>query len=80
LTLDQDLRAVQVRGYAFADMGGRVPLLPEQRILELKYKSELPGLFKALMQKFDLRPQASSKYRMAVEALELKKVALCLVS
>jgi hypothetical protein len=45
--------------------------------LELKYKAEIPGLFKELMHKFDLQPQPSSKYRLAVAALELK---LCLTS
>jgi hypothetical protein len=80
LTMDQNLRAVPAREYTFGTASAGVALLPDQRILELKYKSELPGLFKRLMQRFDLRPQASSKYRMAVEALELRKAALCLAS
>jgi hypothetical protein len=54
-----------------------VALSPDQRILGLKYKAEIPGLFKELMHKFDLQPQPSSKYRLAVAALELK---LCLTS
>ncbi|MSV31420.1 MAG: polyphosphate polymerase domain-containing protein [Bryobacterales bacterium] len=73
LTLDHDLRAAPAREYAFRDLEGAIALLPNQRILELKYKAEIPGMFKGLMQQFDLRPQASSKYRMAVEAL-------CLIS
>jgi hypothetical protein len=80
LTVDQDLRAVPVRGFAFTDTSAGVALMPDQHILELKYKTELPGVFKALMQQFDLRPQASSKYRMAVEALELRKEVECLAS
>ncbi|MBL8237620.1 MAG: polyphosphate polymerase domain-containing protein [Bryobacterales bacterium] len=80
LTVDQDLRALPVSGYRFGEAGAGAVLLPEQRILEIKYKLEIPGLFKELMQQFDLRPAASSKYRMAVEGLELKKEALCLRS
>ena len=77
LTVDQDLRATPVDRYAFAPVDAGVVLSPDQRILELKYKAEIPGLFKELMQTFDLRPQPSSKYRLAVAALELK---LCLTS
>ena len=77
LTVDQDLRATPVDRYAFAPVDAGVVLSPDQRILELKYKAEIPGLFKELMQNFDLRPQPSSKYRLAVAALELK---LCLTS
>jgi len=80
LTLDQDLRAAPVREYAFTGYEDGVTLLPEQRILELKYKAEIPGLFKELMQQFDLWPTTSSKYRMAVEALELRKEVQCLGS
>lgn len=71
LTVDQDLRAVARDRYAFAPVHSGVVLSPDQRILELKYKAEIPGLFKELMQEFDLRPQPSSKYRLAVAALEL---------
>ena len=75
LTLDNDPRAVRVDGYAFADSTRGVKLLPERRILELKFKLEIPGLFKQLIHQFDPRPETSSKYRMAVEALELRKEA-----
>jgi hypothetical protein len=77
LTVDEDLRATPVSRYAFAPVDGGVVLSPDLRILELKYKVEIPGLFKELMHKFDLQPQPSSKYRLAVAALELK---LCLTS
>lgn len=80
LTMDQDLQALAVQEYAFAAPGTGTMLLPSQRILEIKFKLEIPGLFKELMQQFDLRPAAASKYRMAVEGLELKKAALCLAS
>lgn len=80
LTLDRELSSLPVQHYAFANPASGSVLLPGQRILELKYKLEVPGLFKELMQKFDLRPQASSKYRMAIETLGLRKEALCLTS
>ncbi|MFN0104643.1 MAG: polyphosphate polymerase domain-containing protein [Bryobacteraceae bacterium] len=80
LTLDHDLRAVPVREYSFTNTADSVNLLPGQRVLELKYKAEIPGLFKELMHQFDLRPMPSSKYRMAVEALELRKESPCPIS
>lgn len=80
LTVDQDLRALPTNAYAFSDPAAGVPLSPDQRILELKYKLEIPGLFKQLLQEFNLRPQPSSKYRLAVAALELKNEAVCLPS
>lgn len=80
LTVDQDLRALPVHSYAFEDPAAGVELSPDHRILELKYKLELPGLFKQLLQEFNLRPQPSSKYRLAVAALELKNEAVCLPS
>jgi hypothetical protein len=69
-----------VDGYAFVPAEGGTVLTPERRILELKYRLEVPGLFKELMQEFGLSPQPSSKYRMAVEGLELRKEVLCLSS
>jgi hypothetical protein len=80
LTVDQDLRALPAHFYAFSDPAAGVVLSPDQRILELKYKLEIPGLFKQLLQEFNLRPQPSSKYRLAVAALELKNEAVCLPS
>jgi hypothetical protein len=76
LTVDQDIQATPAGRYAFAQPGG-VVLSPGARILELKYKMEIPGVFKELMQTWNLQPQPSSKYRMAVAALELK---LCPIS
>ena len=80
LTVDQGLRAIRLSDYHFEDMEAGTLLSPDQRILELKYKVEIPGLFKELMQQFSLRPQPSSKYRLAVSALDLKPGVLCLSS
>ena len=80
VTVDEGLVASPADGYRFQALDGATALLPEQRILELKYKREIPGLFKELMQTFNLRPQAASKYRMAVESLGLRQEAMCLSS
>ena len=47
------------------------PLLSDVMILELKYRQSLPGVFKDLVETFKLRPQRSSKYRVAAETLGL---------
>lgn len=80
LTVDRDLSAQPVSSYEFQSLANATELLPGQCVLELKYKRELPGLFKQLLQEFSLRPQGSSKYRMGVQALELRQGALCLSS
>jgi hypothetical protein len=69
LTLDQDIRAVPAHAIAF-DARQEGLLLSERRwILELKYASQLPVLFKQLIAKFTLTPQSFSKYRLAASAL-----------
>lgn len=80
LTVDRALSAEPIASYAFHPPVQTTELLPGQCVLELKYRGELPGLFKQLLQEFPLRPQGSSKYRAAVLALELTQGALCLSS
>jgi hypothetical protein len=46
------------------------PVLPGQIILELKYRHQLPALFKRLVEEFGLAPQRASKYRLGITALE----------
>ena len=41
----------------------------ECTILELKYRAEVPSLFKQLVEEFGLRPQATSKYRLGIAAI-----------
>ncbi|MBI2689679.1 MAG: polyphosphate polymerase domain-containing protein [Acidobacteria bacterium] len=77
LTVDDGVCALPASTFAFADPEEGMLLCPDQRILELKYRLEIPGLFKQLMQEFDLRPQASSKYRLAVTGLGLKLESVC---
>ena len=69
LTLDQDLRAIATDGLVF-DHDRRGTLLSEQNhILELKYRYAQPAVFQELVEEFQLKPQAVSKYRLAAAAL-----------
>lgn len=69
LTVDDDLRAVPVRRLAFGDLAEAVPILPDQRVLELKFRGDMPSLFKQLLLDFSLAPSAFSKYRHAARKL-----------
>lgn len=68
LTLDADLVAQPVAGPAFA-AGLATPILPGRMILEMKFRVEMPAVFRQLAEAFALRPERLSKYRLAVEAL-----------
>ena len=71
LTLDDNIRAQSANGLAF-DGGTEGKRLSEtQIIIELKYRCEMPVLFKLLVEEFALNPQPISKYRLAAAALGL---------
>jgi hypothetical protein len=44
-------------------------VLDGQMILELKYRQDLPPIFKRLVETFALAPQRASKYRLGIAAL-----------
>ena len=69
LTIDCDLHGTPVDGLKFTGEKGS-PLLDGSSILELKFRRELPVLFKNLLQEFALNPQPFSKYRQAVKILD----------
>jgi hypothetical protein len=46
-----------------------LPVLRGRHILELKYRSHVPAVFKRLIEDFRLRPHAVSKYRFGQAAL-----------
>ena len=69
LTLDDDIRALSVCDAAFADRKESAILSENQIIIELKYRLEMPALFKLLVEEFALNPQPISKYRLAAVAL-----------
>jgi hypothetical protein len=71
LTLDQDLRAVPVRGIEFQSRDNALPLGEGHAVLELKYRYAMPTLFKQLLAEFPLHPRPFSKYRMAIQELGL---------
>ena len=70
LTLDTAMKAVASDVFSF-DARPATPLLSDVMILELKYRQSLPAVFKDLVETFKLRPQRSSKYRVAADTLGL---------
>jgi hypothetical protein len=69
LTLDEDIRALAATDLTFKNADEGLLLSEDQVILELKYRAEMPGLFKELIETFALAAQPISKYRLAVVAL-----------
>ena len=74
LTLDEHLRALPAAGLWFSEQNG-ARLLENQNILELKFRCEMPVLFKYLVEEFALSPQPVSKYRLEATALGLVTTA-----
>jgi len=70
LTLDANVRAWPANGFAF-QTGEPKPVLTDRVILEMKYRMEMPAVFKALVEEFRLDPGSVSKYRMSMVALGL---------
>lgn len=73
LTLDQNLCARRVDSLSFRE-DGDTKISEDSIILELKFRYELPGVFKHLVEEFALNPQRISKYRLAATALGLASV------
>ena len=70
LTIDEDLTARPVSGFAFEAPTG-VPLLTGQSVVEVKFRGYMPAMFRQLVEEFRLVPGAASKYRMAADTLGL---------
>ena len=68
LTLDEAIDAVAITTLQFSATDG-VPVLAGRLILELKFRSHVPVVFKRLINEFRLTPQAVSKYRLGQAAL-----------
>ena len=68
LTLDQDLQAIVVAGASYVP-GPGTPMLPGRMILEMKFRVQMPAMFRQLAEAFALKPERLSKYRLAIEAL-----------
>jgi hypothetical protein len=71
LTLDDDIRTVPVDGLKFENSTSGSRLCEDRVVVEMKYRAELPVLFKELVETFALDCQPVSKYRLAVVALGL---------
>src|SRR5438045_1236674 len=61
-TLDTNLRALPMFDKAFIP-GVGVPLLSDSVILEIKYRVEIPSVFRQLIEQFGLSRAKVSKYR-----------------
>jgi len=70
LTLDANVRAWPIEAFAF-QAGEATPVLPGRVILEMKYRMDMPAVFKALVEEFRLNPAPVSKYRSSIVALGL---------
>jgi len=71
LTIDQNVCSFVTSEYGVEDNGGWKWLLPGQCIVELKFRVEMPPLFKSLTEELALAPQPVSKYRLSIQAFGL---------
>lgn len=75
MTLDDGIRAVPLARLMFDGSAHGQLLLKDQMIVELKYRSEIPALFRGMIEQFGLTPQPVSKYRLAAARLGLVPVS-----
>jgi hypothetical protein len=71
-TLDRDVRGFQTKQYRVLEHASWVALLPDQCIMELKFRLEIPSLFMSLIEQLGLTPQPVSKYRLNVQVAGLQ--------
>lgn len=76
LTLDEAVCAIRSDEPSFHD-GAEGARVTDRVILELKFRRELPVLFRELVGRFTLNPLTFSKYRTAVQALGLAPDSTC---
>jgi VTC domain len=69
MTIDTNLRVLPMPDRAFIP-GVGFPLIEGKCIVELKYRAEIPVLFKELVETFKLAPSPVSKYRIGLGALD----------
>jgi hypothetical protein len=73
LTLDRGLQGMPASGWTLPERIDGRELLPGEAILELKFRSALPGLFRDLLGNLSARPAGRSKYARCVEACRLAR-------
>jgi hypothetical protein len=71
LTVDELPQAWPVSRHSLEERPASADLIHGAMILELKYRTAVPGLFKRLLETFKLAPRKLSKYRIAAQALGL---------
>jgi hypothetical protein len=69
LTLDDALHVAATKRPTFGHAGASVPILDGCMIVELKFRADVPALFKRLVEEFRIVPQTASKYRIGMAAL-----------
>jgi hypothetical protein len=70
LTLDANVRAWPTGRFEFQNSEPQ-PVLRNRIILEIKFRVEMPAVFKALVEEFRLSPDSVSKYRLSMLACGL---------
>ena len=68
LTMDHQLRVVPIDQPRFSSETP-VSFFDDRTIVEIKYRVQLPVVFKRLIEEFALEPQSASKYRLGMAAL-----------
>jgi hypothetical protein len=69
MTVDTNLNVLPMPDRAFL-AGAGMPIVQGECIIEVKYRVQLPALFKALATTFDLQAQKISKFRSALRSLD----------
>lgn len=69
MTIDTNLRVLPMPDRAFIP-GVGFPLIDGHCIVELKYRVEIPALFRQLVETFTLAPSPVSKYRIGLGVLD----------
>lgn len=69
MTIDTNLRVLPLPDRAFLP-GTGLPLIEDKCIIEIKYRMQLPAIFKRMAEEFGLEVQKVSKYRLGLSALD----------
>jgi len=72
LTIDDEIVGAPASALTFTASTG-VAVLTGEAIVELKFRHEMPALFKRFIEEFGLTPRTLSKYRLAMAALGEKE-------
>lgn len=74
MTIDYSLSAAPADAFTL-DAAEQTSLLPNQMILEVKYRGPMPAVFRELADAFAIVPGRASKYRVAAAALDIAQLA-----